>query len=248
MTTQATEHVHWHTSPYPLLVGFGAGFLLPWAFMFHFVYGRGLLAVIVLGLGVLMLLAGGIGWVGETVGMIDDEGWSPAAMMMFIGTEVMTVFAILVGYWVMRLQAPLWPPAGTPDVSPPILATLLLLASSLTIGFARKREIQGNAKGFANLTLASVFIWFLFALMTIFGWGQLTGQGFAIDSNAYATALFGLTGIHFAHIIFGLLIMLLALAPAYKGRLSPSYTRAMTMYVHFANVLGIWVLLQVYYW
>ena len=248
MTSQTTEHLHWHTSPYPLLVGFGAGFMLPWAFMFNFVYGQGLLAVITLGLGVVMLLVGGVGWVGETVGIIDDEGWSPAAMMMFIGTEVMTVFGVLAGYWVMRLQAPLWPPEGTPEISAPNIATLLLLASSLTIGLARKQQIAGNASGFANLTLASSAIWGVFALMTIFGWGQLAGQGFSIDSNAFGTALYGLTGIHFAHIVFGLLIMLLALSPAYKGRLSPSYTRAMTMYVHFVNVLGIWVLLQVYYW
>ena len=248
MISHTVEHVHWHTSPYPILVGFGAGFMLPWAFMFHFVYGQGLLATIALCLGVLMLFVGGIGWVGETVGLIDDEGWSPAAMLMFIGTEVMTLFAVLAGYWVMRLEAPAWPPASTPEISAPNLATLLLLISSLTIGYARKRQMAGNATGFANLTLASIAIWFLFAMMTIFGWGQLVGQGFAIDSNAYATALFGLTGIHFAHIVFGLLIMLLALAPAYKGRLSPSYARAMTMYVHFVNVLGIWVLLQVYYW
>lgn len=169
-------------------------------------------------------------------------------MLMFIGTEVMMSAAILIGYWVMRLQAPLWPPAGTPEISAPNLSTLLLLVSSLSIGLARRREMQGDASGFANLTLATIAIWFLFALMTIFGWGQLAGQGLVIGSNAYATALYGLTGIHFAHIAFGLLIMLLALAPAYRGRLSPSYARATTMYVHFVNVLGIWVLLQVYYW
>ncbi|MDT8375945.1 MAG: cytochrome c oxidase subunit 3 [Mariprofundaceae bacterium] len=248
MSSQVTEHAHWHTSPYPILVGFGAGFLLPWAFMFYFVYGQGLLAVIALGLGLLMLLVGGVGWVGETVGIIDDEGWSPAAMLMFIGTEVMTLFAILVGYWVMRLQAPQWPPEGTPEISAPNMATLLLLFSSLSIGLARRKQMQGDAAGFANLTLISIAIWALFALMTIFGWGQLAGQGFAIGVNAYATALYGLTGIHFAHIVFGLLIMLLALAPAYRGRLSASYARSMTMYVHFVNVLGIWVLLQAYYW
>jgi len=41
--------------------------------------------------------------------------------------------------------------------------------------------------------------------------------------------------------------MLACLPSAFKGKLSFSYTRAMTMYVHFVNVLGLWVLFQVYY-
>ena len=84
--------------------------------------------------------------------------------------------------------------------------------------------------------------------MTFSMWSSLMSKGFNIGTNALATGLYGMTGIHFAHIVFGLVIMLLAVGPAFKGRLSPSYARSMTMYVHFVNVLGIWVLLQVFMW
>ncbi len=247
MSEHAAEH-HWHTSPYPILVGFGGGLFLPWAFIFNFVYQQGLVAVICLGLGALMLLIGGIGWVGETIGVVKDEGWSPAAMLMFIGTEVMTILGILSGYWLMRLQASEWPPAGTPEIHAPLVATLILLVSSVTIGKARSKQLAGDATGFANLTLVSALIWVVFAALIIGGWGELAAVGFTISTNAYATALYAFTGIHFAHIVFGLVIMLLSLAPAYKNKLSPSYVRSMTMYVHFVNVLGVWALLQIYYW
>jgi cytochrome c oxidase subunit 3 len=230
------------------MVGFGAGLFLPWAFMFQFVYHQGLFAVVALALGALLLLIGGLGWVGETIGVIQDEGWSPAAMLMFIGTEVMTLLGLLAGYWTMRLQAPEWPPAGTPEIHAPYLATLILIASSFTIAMARRRQMAGDAGGFARMTLVSAAIWAVFAYMTISLWGGLTAQGFKIGSNALGTDLYGMTGIHFAHIVFGLLIMLLALPPAFKGRLSASYARAMTTYVHFVNVLGVWVLLQVFVW
>ncbi len=241
--------VHWHTSPFPMMVGFGAGLFLPWAFMLQFNYTQPTAALVCLAIGVALTIAGGLGWAGETIGVIDDEGWAPSAMLMFIGTEIMTIAAILAGYWVVRLGATVWPPAGTPkiDALEPLIATLILIASSITIGFARKREIDGDASGFVKMVLLSAAIWVVFMVMLISNWSHLASEGFNIGTNGYSTVLYGLTGIHFAHVVIGLLVMLACLPSAFKGRLSFSYTRAMTMYVHFVNVLGLWVLFQVYY-
>lgn len=247
MSEHASE-VHWHAEPWPLLVGFGAGLFLPWAFMFQFAYGQSLFAIIALTLAVLMLLVGGIGWVNATVGVVKDEGWSPSAMLMFIGTEVMTILGLIAGYWTMRLQADVWPPVGTPELETPVIATLVLFASSITIAIGRRKQMEGNASGWASMVLVTTLIWVIFGFMSVMSWMDLTGQGFTIGTNALATALYGMTGIHFAHIIFGILILLLALPPALKGRMSPSYARSTTMYVHFVNVLGVWVLLQIYLW
>jgi len=241
---------HWHTSPFPMMVGFGAGLFLPWAFMLQFNYTQPTAALVCLAIGGALTIAGGLGWANETIGVIDDEGWSPSAMFIFIGTEIMTLGAVLAGYWVARLGASVWPPAGTPEInaSGPLIATIILIVSSITIGIARKRQMDGNASGFAMMTLLSAAIWVVFMAMTISGWSGLAGEGFTIGVNAAATALYGFTGIHFAHVVFGLLVMLTCVPSALKGRTSFSYVRAMTMYVHFVNVLGIWVLLQVYYW
>ncbi|HED13665.1 MAG TPA: hypothetical protein ENI62_08430 [Gammaproteobacteria bacterium] len=240
---------HWHTSPYPMLVGFGTAFFLPWAFMFNYVYDNGLVAVIFLAIGALLTIYGGLGWASQTIGVIKDEDWSPPAMLMFIGTEIMTIGAVLAGYWTARLGSPVWPPEGTPDiaVSGPVIATLILLVSSITIGLARKKQLQDDAAGFTRLVLLSAAIWIVFMWLTISGWNSLLAQGFEISTNAASTALYGLTGIHFAHVLIGLLLMLTCVPSAMKGKLSYSYARSMTMYVHFVNVLGLWVLLQVYF-
>lgn len=242
---------HWHTSPNPLLVGFGAGLFLPLAFMAQFNYEMQTAALVLLAIGAGMTIMGGLGWAAETIGVIDDENWSPSAMFMFIGTEIMTIGGVLAGYWVARLGAPVWPPEGTPEnigANEATIATLILIVSSFTIGIARKKELNGDASGFATFTLISVAIWVVFMYMTISGWSDLSAQGFTIGINAFATSLYGFTGIHFAHLVMGILVMLTCVPSAFKGRLSFSYTRAMTMYVHFVNVLGVWVLLQVYFW
>jgi len=241
---------HWHTSPYPMMVGFGAGLFLPWAFMLQFNYEQSTAALVCLVIGAALTIAGGLGWAGETIGVIKDENWSPSAMFMFIGTEILTLGAVLAGYWTARLGAPVWPPEGTPEIDPtmPLIATLILVVSSITIGIARKRELDGNSSGFAMMVLLSAAIWVVFMVMTITGWSALSAQGFTIGVNAAATALYGLTGIHMAHVVIGMLVMLTCVPSAFKGKLSFSYTRAMSMYVHFVNVLGLWVLFQVYYW
>jgi len=241
------ETRHWHTSPYPLLVGFGTCLFLPWAFMLQFNYHQSLPAIVCLALGAVMTIIGGLGWAGETIGIV-DEGWSPPAMFMFIGTEVMTISGVLAGYWVARLGAPVWPPAGTPELHPPFIATGVLCVSSISMALARKKSLAGDASGFANLTLVTIGIWAVFAAMTIGTWSELSAQGFTVGVNAAATALYGFTGIHFAHIVIGLLILLTCLPTAFKGRLSPSYIRSATMYVHFVNILGIYALFQVFLW
>lgn len=242
---------HWHTSPNPLLVGFGAGLFLPLAFMAQFNYGMATAALVLLAVGAGMTIMGGLGWAAETIGVIDDENWSPSAMFMFIGTEIMTIGGVLAGYWVARLGAPVWPPEGTPaniGTNEAVISTLILMVSSFTIGIARKKELNGDASGFATWTLISVVIWCVFAYMLIGSWSDLAAQGFTVGVNAFATSLYGFTGIHMAHLVMGVLVMLTCVPSAFKGRLSFSYTRAMTMYVHFVNVLGFWVLLQVYFW
>lgn len=242
------ETRHWHTSPYPLMVGFGSCLFLPWAFMLQFNYEQAAAAMACLAIGAALTVLGGLGWAGETIGIIDDEGWSPPAMFMFIGTEVMTVAGVLAGYWVARMGAPTWPPVGTPEIHAPVIETVILCLSSFTIGMARKKQIEGNASGFVMLTLVSVVIWAGFMATVINGWQTLSAEGFTVGVNAYATALYGFTGIHVAHLVIGILVLLTPLQAAMKGRLSPSYTRSMTMYVHFVNILGIMALFQVYLW
>ncbi|MDQ6962332.1 MAG: cytochrome c oxidase subunit 3 [Mariprofundaceae bacterium] len=241
---------HWHTCPYPLMVGFGAGLFLPWAFMLQFNYEQGLAAIVTLVVGLLLLVVGGLGWAGQTIGIVNDEGWAPSAMLMFIGTEVMTIGGVMASYWVLRAQAPIWPPEGVTPVDAPLMMTIFLLASSLVIGFARKQGLAGNAKGFANFTIVTLVMWVVFGYSMITDWGHAASLGNVLgdDATAYATTLYGFTGIHFAHIIFGAMIMMTGIPSALKGRYSDSFGRAMTMYVHFVNILGIWVLLQVYYW
>lgn len=239
---------HRYAGPWPFLVGFGIALFLPWAFVLQFVYGQGLAAIVVLALASVMLFVGMIGWVSGSIGVGKDESWAPLAMLMFIGAEIISIFGLMAAYWAARFNSDVWPPEGSPDVSAPFIATVILIVSSFTVAVVRKKGPNANAATFANIMLLTIVIWIGFGAMTMMSWIEISGAGFNIDSNAFTTAMYGLTGIHFAHIVFGVLILLLALPPAFKGCLSFSYTQSITMYIHFVNIFGVWVLLQVYVW
>ncbi len=237
----------WHSGPWRLLVALGAGVILPIAALLQIVYGYGLLAVIATGLALVMLLLGGIGWF-NTIAGEKRKGWTPAAMVTFISTEVVAVIGLLMIYWIVRLQADSWPPAGSPVVSLPVLEIALLLLASVVSGLAASRMLRGDRFGFANLTLLTVVVWIGFATVSVFRWVELSGTGFTIYTNPYGAVYYSMTGIHFAHVLFGILILLLALPPAFKGLLTESYTRSMAIYVHYVNVLGVVVLTQLTLW
>lgn len=233
----------WHSDPWRLLVISGAGLVLPSALLLQLVFERSLLSIIATGLAVVMLLIGGIGWLGSVVGQ-KRRGWSPAAMVAFISTEVFIVIGLLMSYWIIRLQADLWPPTGSPDIPVPYLALFLLALASVIGGQGQRLNARENIWGFANVILVTVVIWIAFATMVVFRWVELSSTGFTFGSNAYGAIYYSMTGIHFAHVLFGVAILLLALPAAFKGQLSVSYTRSMTLYLHYINALGLLLLSQ----
>lgn len=101
----AGEHAHeWETSPWPLTISAGILLALPLAFAFKFVYGQPLVAVLMLGLGTPLIVAGVVGWIREGLGA-HELGLSPAAMPWFILAEALIFLSLFASYWVMRLGA-----------------------------------------------------------------------------------------------------------------------------------------------
>ena len=93
-------HAHWDTSVWPFVISFGI-LALVLSFSFNFVYHQPFVAIISLGLGVPMIVAGVSGWVSEAMGK--GEGLSYGAMGWFILAEAMIFLAFFVSYWYMRL-------------------------------------------------------------------------------------------------------------------------------------------------
>lgn len=255
------EHVKghetgWHTSYWPLILSVGILFLLPLAFTFYFAYKMPTLAAVSLGIGAPLTIIAIIGWVRE--GLEDrhhySEGHGVWGMPIFIVAEATLFMAFFAAYWALRLSQPGWPPPGTPDmpVAIPIIMTIILVSSSVTIHQGEKRLKENDARGFLNWLGITVILGALFLGFTGFEWTKLWHEGFTTSTNVYSTAFYSLTGFHASHVLVGVGIFLCILFPTLAGKTDrrpfKPFVTAASIYWHFVDVVWIFVVSQVYFW
>ncbi|OGP38193.1 MAG: hypothetical protein A2022_06835 [Deltaproteobacteria bacterium GWF2_42_12] len=248
----ATHEAKWHTSIWPLVLSVGILFLAPLSFAFYFVYKNLLLAAIFLGIGAPLTLISIAGWVKEGIEDIHhySEGHSIWAMPIFILAEALLFVGFFAAYWVTRLTQPSWPPQGTPEMPflAPIIMTIVLISSSVTIHFSEKRLEENDHGGFVTWLIVTIALGSLFLGLSSYEWSELWHEGFTPKTNIYSSAFFSLTGFHGSHVLVGLGIFLCALIPAFGGKISKSYVTAASMYWHFVDIVWLFVVSQVYFW
>lgn len=245
------EH-HWEVSWAPMAIAFGVMFLVPLAFAAHFVYGKPLAAIIFMGLGTPLVIAGIAKWVHEGAtqhAAITDV--SPVGIGVFIIGEIFIFLGLFVSYWMMRLSAGSeWPPAGTPEfnLNLPIIMTGILVASSLTYHYAEHLLEEGHKSGFLTWVAISIILGSAFLGCTIYEYRHLWHEGFKPGTNQFSTAFYSLTGFHGSHVFVGLGTFLAVLIGSIAGTVNRNFVKVAGIYWHFVDVVWFFVASQVYYW
>lgn len=251
MKEHAVEHkLHWETSYWPLILSIGVLFLVPFAFSFFFVYNKPAMGILSLGIGVPLTVLSIIGWISEGVGQKEEPGYSIAAMPLFIVAEAFIFIAFFAGYWALRLKAPYWPPAGTPEISSlvPIIMTVVLVSSSLTIHLSEVQMERGDRGGFLTWLIITIILGTIFLGLTTREWSHLHAEGFNFKTNLYSTAFYSITGFHASHVFVGVSMFICILIPALLGKMSKSFVKAASMYWHFVDIIWFFVVTQVHLW
>jgi len=254
MTTEAASdaHVHhWEVSWAPLVLVAGIFFLVPMAFSAYFVYESSLLAIIYAGIGAPLLLAGIAKWVEE--GLTQKPlvaGLAGVGLPIFIVSEVFIFLGLFATYWVMRLTAPEWPPAGTPEINYilPVIMTVILVSSSFTAHVAEVKAEAKDLAGFRKWIWITVVLGIVFFGCTIWEYDHLLQAGFGPSTNAFSTAFFTITGFHASHVLVGIGAFIAVLIPAYKGMTNHTLTTCVSIYWHFVDVVWFFVVSQIYFW
>lgn len=253
MSERALEHeLKWHTSYWPFLLGFGVLFLVPLAFIFHFVYNNPLMTVVSLGVGTPLTLISIAGWIKE--GMEDVHGYSEGhvvlAMPFFILAEALLFVGFFAAYWGVRLSQSSWPPDGTPEKAllVPILMTIILVSSSFTIHYSEKKLEKGDRGGFISWLMITILLGVVFLGLSGYEWNEFFSKGFNFKTNVYSSAFFSITGFHGSHVLVGVSVFICMLIPALMGKISDPFVRAASMYWHFVDIVWLFVVSQVYFW
>jgi len=125
----------------------------------------------------------------------------------------------------------------------PILGSICLFSSSLTIVLAEKAIHVGNIKRFALCWFLTIALGVVFLAMTAREWYHLIyHDGLTIKTNLFGTTFYSLVGLHASHVIIGLTglttVMLLTLFGAVRQEHSHKIS-VFAMYWHFVD--GVWV-------
>jgi cytochrome c oxidase subunit 3 len=162
-------------------------------------------------------------------------------VIVWLSSELMFFSGLFAAYFTIRAATPVWPPKGdTLDVTPVLVATILLVLSSGTMQMAVHKTVLGDKTGFLGWLALSFGLGALFVGMQLSDWA---GRPFGVDSNAYGSCFYVLTGFHAIHVMGGLLGMILMALRAYKSRHFGHRTvpavEFLSYYWHFVDVVWI---------
>jgi len=170
------------------------------------------------------------------------------AMLFLIAGEVMFFAALVSGFFVLRMAAPLWPPPLQPRLPIAVtgLNTLVLVGSSVALVRATRALGAGDRGGLIRGLTLTAGLGALFLLIQGYEWMRLIGYGLTMSSGAYGGTFYTVIGTHAAHVLAALVWLSVTLLLAARGRFLDGRTavlRACAIYWHF--VVALWPVLYV---
>jgi len=206
----------------------------------------------------LLFLAGLYGWLyhGFVASFWEGDGHEGQAlrlgMIAFLASEVATFGAGFVYYFFVRVGT--WPPAGAelPHLlsSLVLVNTLILVASSITIHYSHAALLRGNRTRFVRLLALTLVLGLVFVGGQVLEYYEfIVNEGFTITEGVYASAFFGLTGLHGLHVSLGAVLIAIVFVRALYGQYSPerhTSVSTVSMYWHFVDVVWIFLVVVLY--
>ncbi len=164
-------------------------------------------------------------------------------MRLFLASLSVLFAASITAYLVVRARAATWPPPDMPSLPSGLwLSTAIILASSLTVQRALSSARRDRrAQIYYGLLLTSALgVAFLFT--QAINWWRLLAAHVTAGVNLYAFTFFTLTGLHAAHVIGGLIPLIIVTARARRGLYSSRFHPGVyycTAYWHFLDIVWL---------
>lgn len=174
-------------------------------------------------------------------------------MWIFLLSDANMFAGLLLAYGVLRAGSEVWRPPDQPELGINFTAglTFLLICSSVTMVLAHAAMADGDRRKAARLLLLTALGGMLFLAgqyHEYFGiWHPgLSEQGLAFGSSAYASTFYVTTGFHGAHVLSGVVLLLLTALSAQRGKASARDVEAVGLFWHFVDLVWILVFTLIY--
>ena len=180
-------------------------------------------------------------------GSMEQEWKTPdrgtVGIIFLIITET-ALFSIFVVTYLVYIGKSLNGPYPKDVLSIPIVASICLLSSSLTVYFAEHALKHNDLGRFKLWWIVTILLGGEFLTATGLEWYHLiTKEHFTISTNLAGSTFYSLVGLHASHVVVGLTFLMLVLIVTLLGfPIQTQFRRVkfLSWYWHFVD--GVWVI------
>jgi cytochrome c oxidase subunit 3/cytochrome o ubiquinol oxidase subunit 3 len=178
---------------------------------------------------------------------LPDRGTMGIIFLIVTETALFTIFVVA---YLVYIGKSLSGPYPKDVLDLPILASICLLSSSITIVFAEHALKRHRIGLFKLWWLATILLGLEFLVSTGIEWHKLIYEDhLTISTNLFGTTYYSLVGLHASHVIVGMAFLLLVMIVSLLG--FPIHTQErrvkfLSWYWHFVDAVWVIVFSVVY--
>jgi cytochrome c oxidase subunit 3 len=172
--------------------------------------------------------------------VLPSRGMVGMACLIIAESAIFIIFVVAYIYYIGKSMSG---PTPAQVLELPILGTICLLSSSITVHFAVSALRKANSRGCTAWLAGTVLLGAIFLMTTAREWYHLIHDfGLTIRTNLFGTTYYSLVGLHATHVVIGLIMLTTALALSVSGRVQQKHAErldVLSIYWHFVD--GVWI-------
>jgi cytochrome c oxidase subunit 3 len=177
-------------------------------------------------------------------------------VLLFITSEVLFFFSFFWAFFHSRLVPTIeigsvWPPLGILPLNPwevPLLNTIILLTSGVTVTWAHHSIIRGQRRQRIQGLLLTVILGLFFTRLQYL---EYVEAAFTIADSVYGSVFYMATGFHGLHVIIGTTLLIVSLIRVINYHFTREHHfgfEAAAWYWHFVDVVWLFLFVSIYWW
>lgn len=166
---------------------------------------------------------------------------------MFIITIIMLFASQTSAYLVKRAEGA-WNEFEIPKIF--WFSTVVLLLSSITMHLSYNAAKRDNQSLLKSTILVTFILGIAFMIMQYLGWQELQKQGIYLQGNVSGSFFYVFTGLHVAHLLLGIGVLIATLIFAFSSKINASKTLLIencTTFWHFLDLLWLYLFVFLLY-
>lgn len=176
--------------------------------------------------------------------------------MLFVISEILIFASLFWAFFHSSMNPSIeigmsWPPVGILSVDPaelPLLNTIVLLASGVTVTYSHHGLIHGHRNhtfyGFVYTTLL-IFIFVMFQYL------EYAYSNFTLTDGVYGSTFYSATGLHGLHMIMLTIMLIVCTFRVYNydfTNTSHVFAESTILYLHVLDVIWLFIYIFFYWW